>query len=309
MPTSGHVLRLGYFSVSVVSRLARATDAYSGRGLDVVEHAVSSSSDQFRRLLEGELDLLLTSPDNVLTYRVNPGNPLGTLADVRIIRAVDRGLGLSLLAGPDAEGVESLRGARIGVDVPNSGFAYALFAILARHGLSGADYELVTLGSTPRRAAALRAGECDATLLNAGHDVLAELDGAVRLARVSTSLGPYIGTVLAARADWLEQNNALVADFVDAWKSAVDATLDPASRPLVEAEIGGGLDAEPDAVSAIYDTLLDPAEGLVPDGELDSADWARIVDLRGLSGGFDPGVDVADVRANPPVAAGRGPAR
>jgi hypothetical protein len=49
-------------------------------------------------LLDGDLDLVLTSPDNVATYRFNAATRLGRRADVRIVRPVDHGLGLSLLA-------------------------------------------------------------------------------------------------------------------------------------------------------------------------------------------------------------------
>ena len=61
---------------------------------------MTSSPAQFRSLLDGELDVALTSPDNVLAYRFNPGNPLGGLADVRIVAAVDRGMGLGLYGRP-----------------------------------------------------------------------------------------------------------------------------------------------------------------------------------------------------------------
>ena len=57
---------------------------------------MSSSPAQFRSLLDGELDVALTSPDNVLAYRFDPGNPLGQVADVRIVSAIDRGMGLGL---------------------------------------------------------------------------------------------------------------------------------------------------------------------------------------------------------------------
>jgi ABC-type nitrate/sulfonate/bicarbonate transport system substrate-binding protein len=295
-------VRLGCFSVPVVARVAAVTGMFAEHGLDVVEHAVASSADQFRALFDDALDVVLTSPDNVLTYRVNASNPLHALDDVLILAAVDRGLGLSLMGFPGIRDVGSLRGRRIGVDVPTSGFAYALFAILARAGVDPDDCELVALGSTPRRADALAAGACDATLLNAGHDVLAERAGAVRIARVDEWLGVYPGAVLAARRSWLEQGTETATAFSAAWRSAVAATLDPGSRPVVEAEVAAALNAGPEATSEIYRTLVSADTGLVRDGLLDPGAWARIVDLRADAGGFDRGVDVDAVRARPPLA-------
>ena len=67
--------------------------------------------------------------------------------------------------------VDDLRGAVVGVDVPGSGFALALFTLLERRGLGRGDYEVVNLGSTPQRLQALLDGDCAATMLGAGNEL------------------------------------------------------------------------------------------------------------------------------------------
>ena len=74
--------------------LAASAGLLEAAGLEVVEHPVPSSPAQFRALASGELQVALTSPDNVLAYRFNPDNPLGGLLDARVVGAVDRALGL-----------------------------------------------------------------------------------------------------------------------------------------------------------------------------------------------------------------------
>jgi ABC-type nitrate/sulfonate/bicarbonate transport system substrate-binding protein len=279
-------LRLGYFSGSVVSRVARDGGGYARQGLEVTEHPVASSVEQIQALLDGDLDLVLTSPDNVATYRFNAGNPLGRRADVRIVRPVDHGLGLSLLATPEVTGLEALRGGSVAVDVPASGFAFALYAVMESAGLRPErDYRVVALGSTPRRAAALRAGECAGTLLNAGHDVDAEAVGCRRLARVVDVVGPYLGAVLAARGDWLDRSEAVVGRFLKAWSEATARVLDAAAGPPER-----GL---PDATLA---TLCSPREGVILDPRVDLSALRTVVDLRDRFGGFERGIDVAAVR-------------
>jgi ABC-type nitrate/sulfonate/bicarbonate transport system substrate-binding protein len=294
-------VRLGYFSASAVSMLAHDTGIYRANGLSVIEEAVPSSPEQFRRLLSGEYDLVLTSPDNVLNYRLNCRNPLQQAADIRILAGVDMGMGLSVMAAPDVSSINDLRGRRIGVDVPDSGFAYALFEVLDRAGLHRHDYEVVTMGSTPRRASALAANECSATLLNAGYDLIAERAGARRLARVSDVLGPYPGTVLAARAEVVGQRSEVFQRFMAAWTSAVHATLDPANRLLVESDLARGLSA-PSAIAAFaYQSVISSTEGLIPDGRVDPAGWRLLVDLRVASGGLDDNVNVGLLKTALPV--------
>ncbi|HEY9525214.1 MAG TPA: hypothetical protein VIR33_18390, partial [Thermopolyspora sp.] len=187
-------LVVGVFSPSVLIRVSRRLGLLTG--LDVVEKPVSSSPAQFRALIDGTLDAALTSPDNVLAYRFVPDNPLGQTADARIVAAVDRGLGLGLYARPGITSAADLRGATMGVDVAGSGFAFALYALLDSLGLRRGDYRVTALGSTPRRLSALLTGECDATLLNAGNELLAEQAGAARLAALAQVCRPYLGTVL-----------------------------------------------------------------------------------------------------------------
>lgn len=227
-------LTLGVFTRPVLLDVARRTGAIASAGLEVHEHPVSSSPDQFRRAQVGELDAMLTNPDNTLAYRFDPANPLGATMPVRILAGIDRGLGLTLYARD--HGSATRQRPRLGVDATTSGFALLAYALLPALGLSRESVELVALGSTPRRAAALVAGDCDLTILNAGNEFVAELAGCAAVGSV-TDVGPYIGTVLAI--------------------------VDPASRDASDGADRLGADERADAVAALRAVLLDTMEGIV----------------------------------------------
>ncbi len=256
--------------------VAASTGRLAEAGLGVTEHPVSSSPAQFRSLLAGELQVALTSPDNVLAYRFNPHNPLGELLDARIVGAVDRALGLGLYTGAGRT-FGDLRGARVGVDVPHSGFALALYALADLGGVDRDGYELVQLGSTPQRLQALLAGECDATMLNAGNELLAEAAGCARLAGITDHFAPYLGTVVAvvgpdhlAPARLLLQ--ALSRTAAEILAGALDAeVIEAAQRRL-------GLDA---ALARRYlERLRSPSDGLISDGVVDRGSLETLVSLR-----------------------------
>lgn len=270
-------LVVGAFSPSVLLSVARRTGRLDEQGLVVEEVPVSSSPGQFRSLAAGELDVAFTSPDNVLAYRFSRRNPLGELLDARIVSAVDRGLGLALYARPEVVSPGELRGARIGVDVPGSGFALAMFALTESLGVAREDYELVALGSTPRRLTALLAGDCDATMLNAGNELVAEDAGCLRLAAVADVCGPYLGTVLAvvgddhlAKAQLLDE--ALAATIGDILAGRVDdATVEEAAHRL---------DVAPPLARRYLDRLRDPREGLIPGTSVDAEALMTVAALR-----------------------------
>ena len=290
-------LTLGSFTPSVLLRVARDTGALAEAGLEVTETPVPSSPGQFSALLDGSLDAVLTSPDNVLAYRYSPTNPLGRTADARIVSAVDRGLGLGLYA---ASGPADLRGGTFGVDVPGSGFAFAMYALAESVGLGRDDYEVVALGSTPKRLQALLRGECAATMLNAGNELHAEAAGYRALATVSRTSAPYLGTVLAVVGDaQLEPAGRLAAALARTAAGVVAGRLDgPTTAAAADA-----LGLPPPLAERYLARLKDPADGLVPDGAVDPAAIRTILDLRRR---YRPETDGGTDVFAPALAAGSG---
>jgi ABC-type nitrate/sulfonate/bicarbonate transport system substrate-binding protein len=258
----------------VLLSIARDCGRLDAAGLVVEEVPVASSPAQFRALVDGELDAGFTSPDNVLAYRFSPANPLGGLLDVRIVSGIDRGLGLALYGRP---GLTDLRGARVGVDVPVSGFALAMYALTESLGVRRGEYELLTLGSTPRRLAALLAGECDATMLNAGNELVAEEHGCVRLASVADVCAPYLGTVLAVAGQSRLDEVLVLAGVLT---ETIDDVLAGRCDAVAVAAAAARLDVSPEVAARYVARLRSPDEGLVPGGEVDPAALLCVAGLR-----------------------------
>lgn len=269
-------LVVGAFTPSVLLAVARRSGRLEAHGLTVTETAVASSPGQFRSLLAGEIDVALTSPDNVVAYRFCPDNPLGATADVRILSTVDRGMGLALYARPGLTAAD-LRGARVGVDVPTSGFALAMYALAESLGVPREAYDLVTLGSTPKRLRALLAGECDATMLNAGNELVAEEAGSDPLARVGDLGAPYVGTVVSvAGARLVEPGRRLAAALHETAVAIVDGT----DRELATQEAQSVLDLSEPLAHRYVDRLTSASDGLITDEAPDLEGLGTVVDLR-----------------------------
>jgi ABC-type nitrate/sulfonate/bicarbonate transport system substrate-binding protein len=283
--------RLGIFSANVVANWAQQHGVFADHGLVVEQLPVASSPAQFASLMAGEYDAVLTSPDNVATYVLNEGNPLGRRLDLQILRAVDRGGRLSLVGAPGIERAAHLKGRRFAVDVPTSGFAYVGFALLRRAGLeAGRDYEVVTAGATPRRRQLLADGAFEATLLNAGHEARAVRAGAHVLGVVSDVVRPYLGSVLATRAD---VDTPALRALLDAWDDAERAVLTPERRADVLSLLGAQPDTDPETAEQMYETLLDPLHGVCAGGAVDPAAFEAVLRLRAEQGGFEQTHDLA----------------
>jgi len=289
-------IRVGAFTPSVLLDVARSAGRLGD--LDVVESAVASSPAQFASLDEGSLDAVFTSPDNGIAYRFLARNPLGRLLDVEFVAGIDRGLGLALGLRPGLDAPTA--GMRFGVDVPNSGFAFVGYALLARAGLQPGDYEVVTLGSTPKRVAALLAGECDSTILGAGNDLRARAGGAT-IVGSSADLGPYLGTVLArlgssAAGEDVRQLGAVLSETA---ADIVNGSLAAAAADSAERILG----LSPELALEHVATMADPGIGLVTDGRIDRESLQTLVELRGR---FLPDPDLDAIDLSPLLRSGNG---
>lgn len=270
-------LRVGSFNRSILIHLARASGDLDRAGLEVTESLVSSSPSQFEALDAGEYDAVFTSPDNVLAYNYLTDNPLGRPIATRILAGIDRGLGLSLWTSPGIQGPAQLRGRVLGVDVPASGFAYVAYALLDKVGLHPGDYSISSLGSTPRRADALVAGQCTVTILNAGNELRALSAGCSSIASV-TELGPYLGTVLATNAR--DDQMAPVRHLADILLNVAAEIMSGERQRDVVAAAVELLSLTEDQAREHYKCLTSPATGLISDGIVDREAVETLVHLR-----------------------------
>lgn len=272
-------LQLGTFTRPVLLDVARRDGSLAEAGLVIHETPVVSSPAQFASLEAGEFDAVFTSPDNVIAYRFATKNPLGRMIPATIVGAIDRGLGLSLCLAPSIDSTDQLHDAVLGVDVPQSGFAFVAYELLARAGLAPGDYRVEALGSTPRRATALERSECAVTVLNAGNEIRAIGAGCTLHSRV-TDVGPYLGTVIAAldtddpdRRDALERFTAVMYDTVRRITAGEreDLVVDSATELL---------ELTRDEAVEHYRCLLDPANGYITSGRIDTASIETLLTLR-----------------------------
>ncbi|MBW4077123.1 MAG: ABC transporter substrate-binding protein [Acidobacteria bacterium] len=272
-------LTVGTFTPSILIHMARESKGFERAGLDVHESLVASSPAQFQSLERGELDVVFTSPDNVLAYQYLSKNPLGRLIPLRILGALDRGVGLSLTLGPQLNDVEQVRGKIVGVDVPQSGFAFVAYELLARCGLEPTSYELQALGSTPQRATALVESRCAATVLNAGNELRARGLGCTSVSEVG-ELGPYIGTVIAALPSSDSETKDLRQRFCDViLETARDILAGARMSEVVDAAIYL-LDLDESQAREHHACLSESPSGLIDDGVVDVTALATLIDLR-----------------------------
>ncbi len=270
---------------------AVANGFFADERLNVDYAQFVSSRPTFIQVDQQEIEFIVSSMDNAINYQLNPGNPAGRILDNVIVGGHDLGLGLALTAAAGYPDAASLRGKRVGVDVPHSGFGLPAEKILLEQGLvADTDYTLVSAGSTPARYQGLLDGSWEAAIINAEGVVRAREAGLPVIGTVAELYDAYQGGVLAGNREWLAAHPDIAVRFLRAYVRGMSWVFDRRHR---DAAIALLVDAEttPALAAKIYELNVGP-DGLSPRGALSPPGFRTVLELRDEFHGFETPQDI-----------------
>ena len=242
--------------------VAQETGRFAEADLDI-EVMVTRDSGSLREGLEtGELAIAHLAPDNVIAWADDA-------APVRAWLGGSAGP-ISLLAR-DAEHIRDLRGRRIAVDSPRSGFTPILRQLLRTGDVDPADVELVATGATRLRFAALQGGAVDATMLTLPWSTLAAASGLIVLGDHLDVAPALLTSCAASLTAWLAHNEAIAAPYALAIDAAVAWIREPAHHAEAAAMLAADMRLEPSVATVVLATMLDQRRG-----------WPKTVNLKGI---------------------------
>src|SRR5215469_11156434 len=202
--------------------VAQERGLFEKNGIRVTVQATPSSVAQMTGLAEGKFDIAMTAVDNIVAYAEGHGEaPIGPQPDFFAFMGSDSGF-LSLVVAPGIRSFGDLKGKTLSVDARTTGYAFVLFEMLARNGLSENDYAIEKVGGGALRWNALREGRQSGTLLSTPFNILAKEQQFVELAKATRVLGPYQGNVAAPRRSWARENRTKVIAFIRGYVQAID---------------------------------------------------------------------------------------
>ena len=219
---------------------------FAREGLRVSLSQAPSSAAQMASLAEGRIEIAMTAIDNVIAREEG---------DVFAFLGAASGGRFSLMVAPAVKSFADLKGRTLAVDALASGYSFVLMDMLRRGGLGAADYELVSVGGSRERLAALRSGKALGALLNAPQDAAAEAEGFLKLAGAE-AVGRYQGSVGAARRDWAAAHAPTLVRYIRGYVAASDWLYEPANRGEALAILERSARTSPENAARSYDELL-----------------------------------------------------
>ena len=254
---------------------------FEKNGIRVVLQPTPNSMQQMTGLAEGKFDIAITAVDNIVAYVEGEGQaPIGSQPEFFAFMGSDSGF-LSLVAAPEIKTFAGLRGKTLSVDARSTGYAFVLFEMLARNGLSPNDYQVEEAGGMVQRWNALRERKQAATLLSAPFNILAMQENFNELARATEVIGPYQGNVGATRRAWARQNRDKVIAFVRGYAEAIDWLYEPQNREEAIRILSKNVpDLSAEIARQTYSRLLDPKDGFLRDARVNLQGLRTVLALR-----------------------------
>jgi len=253
---------------------------YEGRGVSVRLETTPSSMYQAANLVSGRFQIACTASDNVVAYQEGAGEvELDREPDLFMIMGATQ-IEVSFVVRPDIGTYQDVRGQKLALDALATGFAFALYRMLDEAGLSSADYEMVSVGSTPARWEAVQKGEYAGTLLIEPFTSQARAAGYTVLGS-TLDFDHYPGQVMTASRAWAAANRATLVNFIRGHLDALDWVLDPANKAEASDILARNMPVlKPQAIAPAMAKLLSPRTGLIPMGRLDYEGLKTVLALR-----------------------------
>ena len=185
---------------------------FEAAGVNVLLETTPSSSYQAESLIKGAFQIGATAFDNVVAYQEGQGAvSFEESPDLFAFMGATQ-LELSLVVAPEIESFNDLRGKSVALDALATGFAFVLYRMLEKAGLSEDDYKKVPVGATPQRWESVKAGKHAGTLTIEPFTSVAIANGFRVLANSRSVLRRYQGGVFVVSRNWaVSHSDSLIA--------------------------------------------------------------------------------------------------
>ncbi len=257
---------------------------FSEQGVSINMTTTPNSAFQAENLAAGKFQIAGTAFDNVVAYQEGQGAvPLENTDFFAFMGATQ--VELAFITQGSIQTYEAVKGTTLALDALSTGFAFVLYEMLAKNGLTKDDYTMDTVGATPSRWEAVKAGTHAGTLTIEPFTSIARNQG-FHVLDTSTNIFPaYQGGSFAASRKWAAANPDALKGYIRAYLKGLEWTLDPANREAASALLLKNMpEIRPQVVNAVLESLLSPRSGLTPKAAMLMDGVDVVLDLRSRYG-------------------------
>jgi NitT/TauT family transport system substrate-binding protein len=197
---------------------------FARRGIELDIVFVPSAPGLVQQLAAGSLDLVAVNGVVEPIHAVEKGAP------VALLRIIGQTPNYAMLAKPGIKSIKDLKGKTIAIGGLRDINRIYLDAMLIPNGLKEGDYDIIVIGATGARLAALKSGAIDATMLVPPASFEAPKLGFSNIGLVRDYAGDLPQTGMQISRRWAETRKKVARDIVAAADEGVAWFYDNANR-------------------------------------------------------------------------------
>ena len=241
-------------------------------GIRLDASTTDNPGQAIQMLVTGTVNVISMSPEITITA-IEKG------ADIVIVGTENRKVGWSLIVRPEVKSYADLKGKLLGVTQLKEASGTMLKMLIEKGGVKDSEYEVVPLGGTPNRFAALTRGAVAGTVLSPPMDIKAIGEGMRKLGDTFEAFDGA-GVFLVANRSWATANAETLERFLRAAARGSKWLFDPSNRSQGTSDLAKIMQISKDDAEKNYDLLVGLgiiAEKLdISDGEI--VPWLRLRD-------------------------------
>jgi len=189
--------------------VAKEAGLYQREGLDV-ELISIQGNPATAALIAGEIDLLYCIPHNTISAIANG-------ADVTFISSTYNRMQYRIVAAPDIEKPQQLKGKTLGVARIHDVAHFYVRLALQRFGMNDQDIRVLAVGGQTDRVLALKSGRVAATIVNPANALILEKSGFRTVIDLESLNFPVVGNMMAARRTTIKERRSVLVRFTRAF--------------------------------------------------------------------------------------------
>ncbi len=254
---------------------------FAAHGVADEMEVTPSSTYLAKNLVEEKFDIGSCAVDNVVAYQEGAGEiELDREPDLFVFMGGTQ-VELSFVVAPEIETYQDIKGKTLALDAISTGFAFVLYQMLDKAGLTADDYEMISVGATPNRWESVRDGTHAGTLLIDPFTAMAKGAGFRVLESSLETFSHYQGQAFTASRSWCAENRDTMVAFINGYLDALEWIFDPANMDEAGEILGRNMPAmKPRAVVPTMKKLLSERTGLNRKATIDMEGLDVVLELR-----------------------------
>jgi ABC-type nitrate/sulfonate/bicarbonate transport system substrate-binding protein len=235
--------------------------------------------------------LVVDSPAKLVQAMVSQSAQISWSAPDAAILAVEQGAPLvmtaamqnqipySLIVQPDVRSFADVKGKTFAVSSFNSGPAVLQRKILQANGVAPDEYDLVSVGGTAERFAAVRTGAAVGGMMLQPEDLRLMAEGFNRLALTTDYIPRYQWLTMVTHRDWVREHEGQLVRVLRAIQDAIRWTYEPQNRDEAIAIMIEATKAPPEHAAATLDLYVNQLRIWPTDLDFEDAAMTAVIEV------------------------------